>query len=130
MLAVHDIGELKVGDQITFIKTNNKANEMAEALKLLPDDLKKYYIDIEEMNSDTAKFAKAVDKITPDIFDLMTPIDITVKRYKEQIHKEPTEIVQTIKEFKHPYMIWNDFIKNLHLEILRRIDVRLSEYLN
>jgi len=129
MLAIHDIGELTVGDEITFVKTGDKNNEMTEALKLLPDVLKPYYIDMEERKTDTARFAKAVDKITPDIVDLMTPVEVTLRRYREQIHKEPNQIIETIKEFKHPYMIWNEFMKNLHLEILNRIEIKISSYL-
>lgn len=65
-------------------------------------------------------------KMTPDIVDLMTPAEITVIRYREFVKKEPKDIVTTIKEFKHPYMLWNEFMTNLHLEILGRIDKKLK----
>lgn len=127
MLAIHDIGELIVGDQITFIKKENK-NEKIQALKLLPKQFHSIYLEMEERKSDTAKFAKAIDKMTPDIIDLITPAEITVERYQILINKNPEKIVSTIKEFKHPYMIWNDFIKNLHLEILDQLDQKLNQF--
>lgn len=128
MLAIHDIGELAVGDQITFTKTSDGGEEKRQALKILPKNYHDIYLEMENRTSDTARFAKAVDKMTPDIVDLMSPAEVTVERYKSFVKKEPREIVETIKEFKHPYMIWNDFMKNLHLEILARIDQKVSVY--
>ena len=129
MLAIHDIGELGVGDEITFTKKNeNAAGEKDFALKLLDPSLHLIYLEMEERTTDTARFAKAVDKMTPDIVDLMTPVDVTVARYKAFTKKEPQEIVALIKEFKHPYMLWNDFMTKLHLEILQRINTNLEPY--
>lgn len=127
MLAIHDIGELIVGDEITFTKKENK-NEKIQALKLLPKQFHPIYLEMEERKSDTAKFAKAIDKITPDIIDLITPGKITIKRYKILANKNPNEIVSTIKEFKHPYMLWNDFMTNFHLEILSKLNKKLKKF--
>lgn len=127
MLAIHDIGELVVGDEITFTKKENK-NEKIQALKLLPKQFHSIYLEMEERKSDTAKFAKAIDKMTPDIIDLITPPKITIERYRQLIDKKPNEIVTVIKEFKHPYMVWNDFLKNFHLEILSQLDKNLKKY--
>ncbi|MDD5626443.1 MAG: HD domain-containing protein [Patescibacteria group bacterium] len=129
MLAIHDIGELITGDEMTFTKNGRKAsNEKKQALTLLPESFHSVYIEMEERRSETARFAKAIDKMTPDIIDLMTPTEITVERYRKFVKKEPEEIVATIKEFKHPYMLWNDFMTNLHLEILGRIDKKLQSF--
>ncbi len=129
MLAVHDIGELIVGDEITFTKKGENAKgEKEQALKLLPEYYHVAYLEMEERGSDTARFAKAVDKMTPDIVDLMTSAEVTVERYKMFVKKKPREIVPTIKEFKHPYMLWDDFMRDLHLEILTRIDDKLSPF--
>jgi 5'-deoxynucleotidase YfbR-like HD superfamily hydrolase len=126
MLAIHDIGELVTGDEMTFTKNRDQArNEKKEALSLLPKFFHSIYLEMEELKSDTARFAKAVDKMTPDIVDLMTPAEVTIKRYRKFVKKEPNQIVATIKEFKHPYMLWNPFMVNLHLEILERIDKKL-----
>jgi len=127
MLAIHDIGELAVGDEMTFTKKKDEiGEEQKQALKLLPKSFHEIYLEMEGRTSDTARFAKAIDKMTPDIVDLITPSEITTIRYKKFTNKEPNEIVPLIKEFKHPYMIWNDFVKNLHLEILDRIDKKLN----
>lgn len=129
MLAIHDIGEIVVGDEITFLKkTKSSTSEKSEALKILPPEFHETYLEMEDRKSTTARFAKAIDKIAPDIVDLMTPIEITVQRYKIMVNKGPDQIIATIKEFKHPYMIWNDFMKNLHLEILSRLDTKLKPF--
>lgn len=129
MLAIHDIGELITGDEITFTKNKSKASEeQKHALNLLPRYLHESYLEMEERSTDTAKFAKAVDKITPDIIDILTPPEITIIRFKEYANIPPKEIVPTIKKFKHPYMIWNPFMKTLHLEILLRLEKLLKIY--
>jgi len=127
MLAIHDIGEIKVGDEITFTKKEN-IRERIEALKLLPSQFHSLYIEIEEAKTPTGKFAKSIDKITPDIVDLITPAEITIKRYQEFMNKKPNEVIPLIKEHKHPYMLWNDFLKNLHLEIIGRLDKKLKPF--
>lgn len=128
MLAIHDIGELVTGDENVFTKDyNNKEKE--EALKLLPPFFHEIYLEMEERKSNTACFAKAVDKMTPDIIDLMAPAKVTIERYQKQVGKSVKEIVSTIKEFKHPYMLWSDFMTKLHLEILERIDQKLKFFL-
>ena len=129
MLAIHDIGELAIGDEIIFTKKKEAlGEEQKQALKLLPKSFHEIYLEMEGRTSDTARFAKSIDKITPDIVDLITPANITATRYKQFTNKEPNEIVPLIKEFKHPYMVWNDFIKNLHLETLDRLDKKLKPF--
>ncbi|MCW1949020.1 MAG: HD domain-containing protein [Candidatus Shapirobacteria bacterium] len=128
MLAIHDIGELITGDEITFTKKESQ-NEKNQALKLLPKQFHSTYLEMENLNSDTAKFAKAIDKMTPDIIDLITLPEVTIKRYKILVNKNPDEIIPLIKEYKHHYMIWNNFLKNLHLEILNQLDQKLQPYL-
>jgi len=129
MLAIHDIGELIVGDDMTFTKNKNgAAAEQAHALRLLPESLHAAYIDIEERRTDSARFAKSVDKITPDIIDVMTPAEVTIKRFRHFVGIEPDEIVPMIKEFKHPFMVWNGFMTALHAEVLDRLDAKLRPY--
>ncbi len=129
MLAIHDIGELRVGDEIEFTKDNSGLEKEVQAgLELLDESYHEIYLDVENKVSKSAKFAKAVDKITPDILDLMTPAEVTVLRYKVLVGKEPQEIVPTIKEFKHPYMTWNSFMTELHLELLERLGKKLQPF--
>lgn len=125
MLAIHDIGEIIVGDEMTFTKSQATGKkEKQEALKLLPTSYHKLYLDMEEQKTNTGKFAKSIDKITPDIIDLITPAKVTIKRYKTQIGKDK-DLITVIKKFKHPYMTWNNFMTSLHLEILKRLEVKL-----
>ena len=129
MLAIHDIDELITGDEITFTKKSHKKdNETKEALKLLPESFHNIYLEMENRESETGKFAKAIDKITPDIVDLMTPPEITINRYKKSVNKKENEIVPMIKKFKHPFMTWNPFMTELHLNILEKLDKKLSPF--
>ena len=129
MLAIHDIGELVVGDDMTFTKSKEVAeDEQAHALKLLPETFHEAYLDIEALRTESARFAKSVDKITPDIIDVMTPAEVTIKRFKHFVGKEPREIVPLIREFKHGYMVWNDYMTELHSEVLDRLDAKLRPY--
>ena len=130
MLAVHDIGELVIHDEITFTKKTGVADKEAEqkaALSLIHPILHDLYFEIEAKETKSAKFAKSIDKITPDIIDLITPVDITVKRYEHFVKAGAREIVPIIKKFKHPYMQWNKFLTGLHLKILERLDERINE---
>jgi 5'-deoxynucleotidase YfbR-like HD superfamily hydrolase len=129
MLAIHDIGELATGDEITFTKQSAQADEeQTRALEMLHPSYHKMYMDMETQSTDTGKFAKAVDKMTPDIVDLMTPAEITIERYGKHLKKSPEEIVPLIKEHKHPYMTWNDFIKDLHLLILTKLEEKINTH--
>jgi 5'-deoxynucleotidase YfbR-like HD superfamily hydrolase len=129
LLSIHDIGELATGDEITFTKKASKAdNEKAEALKLLHPSMHEMYLEIEERRTQTARFAKAIDKITPDILDLVTPVELNIKRYQHFAKMEPKEIVPKIREFKHPYMTWNPFMTGFHLELLDRMEKQFKPY--
>lgn len=127
MLAIHDIGELIVGDEMAFTKQDND-NEEAAALKLLPKQYHRMYLDMEKRMTDTGKFAKAIDQMTPDIIDMLTPPEITIQRYKLFTDKEPHEIIPMITAFKRPFMEWNPFLTNLHKEIIGRTEERLKPF--
>jgi hypothetical protein len=129
MLAIHDIGELITGDEMVFTKTHDQGKyEQQQALQLLPTYYHNLYWEVEERCTDTAKFAKAIDKITPDLVDLMTPPETIVERYRIFTNKSPEEIVPMIKEFKHPYMVWNPFLSKLHLLLLERLEKKLQPF--
>src|SRR6266536_482377 len=119
MLAIHDIGELITGDEMTFTKEAAAKNPEHEAtLSLLHTSYHKIYEDVESQTSTSAKFAKAIDKITPDILDYLTPADITLWRYKHFVGIEPGEIVGLIEMKKRPYMLWNPFMTEFHKLLL------------
>lgn len=129
MLAIHDIGELIVGDEIVFAKQTGSADEEEkEALKLLPESFHSIYLDMERQISDTGKFAKAIDQIVPDIIDMITPPELTIMRYKTFVKKEPHEIIPMIIAHKRQYVQWNEFLTNLHREIMKRTEFKLKQF--
>jgi len=128
MLAIHDIGELETGDTITFVKKATDADEeQAEALKLLDPYYHAMYRDVEAKDSKSAKFAKSIDKITPDFFDFLTPANITIWRMKNFANVEPDDIVSVIVEHKRPYHLWSPFMTELHKYLVERLAEKLRQ---
>jgi hypothetical protein len=127
MLAIHDIGELVVGDEITFTKISaGKGSEEKAALSLLHPSYHDLYKDVESKSSQTAKFAKAIDKITPDIVDYLTPADITIMRMKHFTGVDVDGIVPLIEKHKRPYMLWNRFMTEFHVYLLDMLAAKIS----
>jgi len=127
MLAIHDIGELVTGDEMTFTKqASSKKPEHEAALQLLHTSYHEVYEDVESQGSKTAKFAKAIDKITPDILDYLTPPEITIWRYKHFVGIEQNEIVDLILKHKRSYMLWNPFMTEFHKVLLDKLAVKLK----
>lgn len=127
MLAIHDIGELMTGDEMTFTKKpDGKAAEREAALKLLHKSYHDVYDDVETQASQSAKFAKAIDKITPDIVDYLTPADITIWRYRHFCKTEPDGIIDLIIKFKRPYMLWNPFMTEFHKLLMKKLAAKLK----
>jgi len=126
MLAVHDIGELEVGDVNTFVKGADVAAEHAAALKLLDPMYHDMYLDAEKKGSVTAKFAKSIDKITPDLFDLFTPAEVTIPRLKHFTGVEPENIMDLLLKHKRPYMLWNPFMTEFHELLYERLADKLA----
>ncbi len=128
MLAIHDIGELVTGDEMTFTKkASAKDPEREAALSLLHKSYHELYEEVENKTSQTAKFAKAIDKITPDIYDLFTPADVTIWRFKHFVGIEAEEIVPLIEKKKRPYMLWNPFMTEFHMLLLDRLAAKLAD---
>lgn len=129
MLAIHDIGELTTHDENTFTKKEDAKNaEYDAAIKILHPYYHKIYDDAENKTSQSAKFAKAIDKITPDIFDYLTPADVTIKRFKYFVGiSDPKEIIDTIVKHKRPYMLWNPFMTEFHTYLIERLAAKLGQ---
>jgi len=127
MLAIHDIGELVYGDTMTFIKKDSaKDAEHTAALSLLHKTYHGLYNDVESQAGPSAKFAKAIDKITPDIVDYLTPADITIARYRHFVGVGPEGIVPLIEQKKRPYMRWNPFMTAFHTLLLEKLAAKLA----
>jgi 5'-deoxynucleotidase YfbR-like HD superfamily hydrolase len=129
MLAVHDIGELITGDEMVFTKqADSRVKEQEAALTLLDSSYHEIYKDIETQESQTAKFAKSIDKISADIVDYLTPGDITVARFKRLIDIEPDQIMGLFLKHKRPYMLWNPFLTEFHILLCEKLEEKLSPY--
>lgn len=127
MLAIHDIGELITGDEITFTKkASSKNSEYQAAISLLHSSYHDIYDDVETQSSKSAKFAKAIDKITPDIMDYLTPADITIWRFKHFVGIEPDQIIPVMLKHKRPYMLWNPFMIEFHKLLYEKLATKLS----
>ena len=128
MLAIHDIGELETGDEMVFTKhPNANIAERKAALRLLHPSLHALYHEAEAKQTKSAKFAKAIDKINPDIIDYLMPAEITKQRYKFYVGVEPDEIISTIVKHKRPHMIWNPFMTEFHDYLMTKLQQKLSQ---
>ncbi len=126
MLAIHDIGELIVGDVSTFKKdTSDYSQEQQAALSLLDSSYHEIYKEAESKQTHTAKFAKSIDKIAPDILDYVTDAVDTRYRFNVLYKKEPNEIVPLIVEHKRPHMLWNPFMTTFHDLLMSKVSEKL-----
>lgn len=127
MMAIHDIGELITGDEMTFTKkADSHIAEREAALSLLDPLYHEIYDEAESKISPTAKFAKSIDKINPDIIDYLMPPEITKWRFEHTAGIEPEDIVPTILKHKRPYMLWNPFMNKFHTYLIEQIDKKLK----
>lgn len=128
MIAIHDIGELVTHDEMTFTKqASAKDPEHEAALSLLDPFYHDIYEDVESQASVTAKFAKAIDKITPDILEYFSPAEITLRRYKHFVGLGTiNEIIDLIERKKQPYMQWNPFMAGFHKLLLDKFRAKLQ----
>ncbi len=128
MIAIHDIGELVTHDQMIFTKQASARDpEHEAALSLLDPFYHVMYEDVESQTSVTAKFAKAIDKVTPDILEYFSPAEITLRRYQHFVGLESIdEILDLIERKKQPYMLWNPFMTEFHKLLLRKFRAKLQ----
>jgi 5'-deoxynucleotidase YfbR-like HD superfamily hydrolase len=121
LLAIHDIGEIRTGDQITFTKKQGDTSEAKAALDLLNEKHHILYQEYIEQETKESKFAKSIDKISPDIYDVILDTDLTAKRLKYFANIEYDDIVDIVEKFKAPFMEWNEFFKNFHAELIKKL---------
>ncbi len=127
MPAIHDIGELIVGDENVFTKQQvGKKAEFEAGLNLLHPSYHQLYEAVENRTTKSALFAKAIDKIAPDIIDYLTPADITKNRLQYFAILETSQIVPKIIELKRPYMLWNPFMEEFHSHLMKKLEVKLG----
>lgn len=127
MLAIHDIGELELGDHAIFIKSNIQNDEEKKvALKMLDKIYHEKYLDMEEQKTKTGKFAKSIDKVVADILDLVVPKEVSIARY-ESMGVLQNQIVPKKREKKMHYMLWNPFLANFYEALLSELEIYFAD---
>ena len=102
MLAIHDIGETKIGDVFSFTKTIlNEQDELTQARKLLSPALIPYFEEYEEKQTIDAKFAKSIDILAP----LLHGMDLIGYTYTRFIEYGGT--LETIITRQRPLFLWD-----------------------
>lgn len=121
MLAIHDIGELTVGDELVFLKEDTvKGSEREAAQALLHGSYAELYDELEAGQTYEARFALSVDKITPDIYDLLCGEEYTIRRLSAQASWKSEEVIRNIRARKRPYMEWSSFLTEFHDSLFSR----------
>ncbi|BCX13981.1 MAG: hypothetical protein KatS3mg085_513 [Candidatus Dojkabacteria bacterium] len=123
MLAIHDIGELVTGDTFTYLKSDDDSQEEYEhALKLLDPVYHPFYEDVENQKSNSGKFAKSIDKMAPDLWELSLEPKESITRYQNKLGIKPKEIISLKKKSKMKYMEWNPFLSEFYEFILQNLE--------
>lgn len=125
ILAIHDIGEIELGDELTFTKKSDQANiEFTTGLGLLHPNYHSIYKEVFELLTPESKFAKSIDKIAPDILDLICGESYSVERVASQAQWERGGVIQRIRDKKRPFMLWSQFMTDLHDELFLRFKIK------
>ena len=115
MLSIHDIGETKIGDVLTYVKSDlHRESEFKVAKELLPNYLYKYFEEMANRETLDAKFAKSVDSLAPLLHDMTLP-KITPGRFK-YLHFGITDIITK----KTPYFEWDNVLKGMFDYLIKR----------
>lgn len=108
MLSIHDIGETKVGDTFTFIKSELDASKEVEASRsLLSEELLPYFDEFEKHESWDAKYANSVDKLAT----VLHATDLIGFIY-ERFHKLGGTL-ENINTYNRSYMMWDSVLHDV-----------------
>lgn len=121
MLALHDIGETKLGDRLDYLKTSKESVVEYDSAFLLVN--KMYHPVLKEfVESQTycAKFALSVDKLAPHIYELQMANNRLQDRMAQLGYSY--EDIQTRKA----YFDWDDFLGELFDEIILRLQSKVK----
>ncbi len=124
MLAVHDIGETKVGDVLTVKRnktTKEIKNEDEAALHQLNKNYHPLYKEFNNNNSNEAKFAHSVDKISPNLYELIVEKELAQKRHAYF----GFDIIKAVKKDRDK-MEWNTFLLSFYDELISLIEKRFE----
>ncbi len=123
MIAIHDIGELIVGDELTFNKSEDQGEEeYRAAIGLLHDDHQSLYVEMDELKTNDALFVKSIDKMAPDIYDYLCGEQFSIDRLVLQAGWPPEDVIDNVRAKKRPYMKWSPFLTTFHDELFARVE--------
>jgi putative hydrolase of HD superfamily len=115
MLSVHDIGETKVGDVLTFSKIAAQVDlETEVARSLLTDPLYEYFEEMEREETLDAKFAKAVDSLAPLLHEV-TLFETTSGKHKHH-HLDATMIINN----KKSHLEWDNVLIEIFEHLIEK----------
>ena len=122
MLAIHDIGEITVGDVLTVTRSKTQDeinNEQRAALSLLHPVYISLYEEYEGYETTESKFAHSIDKISPNLYELIIDKDIAQARYEHF----GFDIIEAVKKDRSK-MEWNKFLLEFYDELISQIEAR------
>ncbi len=123
MLAIHDIGETTTGDVSVFNKKGDEDElEKEAALSILHSSQHDLYYQYTQLETNEAKFAKSIDKISPDIYDVLTDYKVNSIRLACFTDSKPEIIPNLIRTHKSPYMEWCPFMKEFHDGLIKKLE--------
>ncbi|MEI6728764.1 MAG: HD domain-containing protein [bacterium] len=129
MLAIHDIAETTLGDENIFSKSQAKEDqEFEETMRLLHPSQHEIFKEFEAMETNESKFAKSIDKLTPDLIDYLCQPEVILIRFSLQMHTTPDKILELVRSFKTKYMLWDGFLKVFHETMLSEFEKNLAKF--
>lgn len=124
MLSVHDIGETIVGDVLTVKRdktTKEIDDEDTAALRQLHKSYHAVYQEFNDSKSSEAKFAHSVDKISPNLYELIIEKELAQKRHAYF----GFDIIKAVKKDQDK-MEWNTFLRSFYDELITLIEERFK----
>lgn len=116
MLAIHDLGEIVVGDMHPYKKTSEfQERELKVTLGMLPENLHELYHEYETRETYDAKFAKAVDVFAAFLSDQLLPPSVAANRFRHFGFSW-----QQIEEKRYEIFAWDATFRSLFYEIVAR----------
>lgn len=114
LLALHDLGELEVGDVMsTNQNPENEAREREAARKRLSEEHFFWYCEFQDAETNEWKFALSVDKICPDIATLAAQNGYEKDRMAFHGH-----VISDFYEKKWPVMQWDPFLRSFYQHLM------------
>lgn len=126
MLAIHDTGELAVGDKYSLAKTAADSEaELKAALSLLHPNYHNLLLEYEAAETKEAKFAQSVDKLAPLILTLLTDKETAEKRTGHYTNLSAENVFKRFREKNIRVVEWDSYLHELCIELYKRAERHL-----